>query len=120
MRGSITSYAVAVLSAGWLLAAPPAMAQGQPAAPSISDQKLDQAAAAIKNITRIHKDYEQKLSAAPPDQQDQIAEEGNAALQKAVTDQGLSVEEYNTIIQTAQNNPALRERLGERLGEMEK
>ena len=115
MHGSIGGYAAAVLSAAWLLSVQPAMAQDQPA-PTISDQKLDQAAAAIKNIQVIHKDYEQKLSTASPDQQDKILEQGNAALQKAVTDQGLSLEEYNSIVQNAQSDSALRERLVQRLG----
>ena len=116
MHGSIRSYAAAVMSAGLLLSVQPVMAQGQPAPANISDQKLDQAAAAIKNIQRIHHDYNQKLSTASPDQQDQIAKEGTAALQRAVTDQGLSVEEYNSIVQAAQRDPALRERIVQRLG----
>jgi len=32
-------------------------------------------------------------------------------LEKAVTDQGLSVDEYNNIIRTAQNDPKVREKL---------
>jgi predicted ATPase with chaperone activity len=116
MRRSIVSCAAAVLSAGWLLSVQPAIAQGQPAPASISDQKLDQAAAAIKNVQRVHNDYEQKLSTAAPDKQGQIAAEGSAALQKAVTDQGLSLEEYNSIMKVAQNDPAVRQRLVQRLG----
>jgi hypothetical protein len=48
-----------------------------------------------------------------------IAEASNA-LQKAVTDQGLSVDEYNTIVKTAQNDPALREKLRQRLSAQKK
>jgi len=116
MHRSIVSYAAAVLSAGWLLSVQPATAQGQPAPANISDQKLDQTAAAIKNVERIHKDYQQKLSTAAPDKQNQIAGEGDAALRKAVTDQGLSVEEYSSIMQVAQSDPTVRERLVQRLG----
>jgi hypothetical protein len=70
----------------------------------------------MKDVLRIHKDYEQKLSAAPPDKQDQLAGEANAALEKAVTDQGLSVEEYTSMVKVAQNDPTVRERLVQRLG----
>ena len=37
--------------------------------------------------------------------------EGGQALTKAVTDQGLSVEEYTEILRMAQNNPAVREKI---------
>jgi hypothetical protein len=116
MHRSIVSFAAAVLSAGWLLSVQPATAQGQAEPASISDQKLDQTAAAMKNVMRIRDDYAQKLSAASPDEQKEIAGEANAALKKAVTDQGLSVEEYASIVKVAQNDPAVRERLAQRLG----
>jgi hypothetical protein len=56
------------------------------------------------------------MSGASPDDQDKIAEEAHAAMQKAVTDQGLSVDEYNSIVQTAQNNPSVRDQIMKRLG----
>jgi hypothetical protein len=125
MRRSIVSIAAAVLSAGWLMAQP-AVAQTRPGTPTapgtaapdatVSDQKLDQAAAAIQHVTTVRNDYAGKLSAASPDDQDKIAEEGRAAMQKAVTDQGLSVDEYNSIIQLAQNNPSVRDQIVQRLG----
>ena len=34
---------------------------------------------------------------------------------KAVTDQGLSVEEYNSILVVAQNNPEVRKKIVERM-----
>jgi Domain of unknown function (DUF4168) len=34
---------------------------------------------------------------------------------KAITEQGLSVDEYNSIIRTAQNDPALRQKLAQRI-----
>jgi hypothetical protein len=38
-------------------------------------------------------------------------------LEKAVTDQGLSVDEYNSIIRTAQNDPTVREKLTQRIAQ---
>ena len=93
----------------------PAYSQGQPATAPISDQKLDQAAAAMARINSLHKSYQEKLTQAPPDQQNSVIAEANSALQKAVTDQGLSVDEYNTIIKSAQNDPAVRDKLVQRL-----
>jgi len=105
--------AAAILSVGCLLLSPVAHAQNQPPAspqaqspgqspsPTISDQKLDAAAAAIGQVTSIKQSYEQKIAEAPPSDKQRMADEANNALKKAVTDQGLSVDEYNTIVQTA-------------------
>jgi hypothetical protein len=95
------------------MAQAPAPAQGQPQAQQsdIPDQKLDQAAAALEKVSNLKRDYEQKMSAAPAAEQEKIASEANTELTKAVTDQGLSVEEYNTIIQVAQNDPQVRQKI---------
>jgi uncharacterized protein DUF4168 len=93
----------------------PAYSQGQPTTAGISDQKLDQAAAAMAHVNSLHKSYQEKITQAPPEKQDSVIAEANNALQKAVTDQGLSVDEYNTIIKTAQNDPAVRDKLVQRL-----
>ncbi len=129
MHRPIVSFAIVVLSAGWLIAQP-AAAQNQPATPgvpdaaapnaSVSDQKLDQTAAAIQNVQTVRNNYVQKLSAASPDEKDKIVGEANAALEKAVTDQGLSLDEYNSIIKLAQNDPSVRKRIVKRLGAAEK
>lgn len=112
--------ALAGLSLAWIAAAPAALAQAPaPAAPApaqaqpadISDQKLDAAAAALEKVSDLKQSYEQKLSAAPAGEQERLANEANDALSKAVTDQGLSVEEYNSIIQVAQNDPQVRQKI---------
>jgi Domain of unknown function (DUF4168) len=127
MQRSIVSVASILLCSCWMTAAAqPARAQEQqpaqqpptqesaPAA-NVSDQKLDQTAAAIKNVQVLRKNYAEKMSAAKPDEQDQIATEASTAMQKAVTDQGLSVEEYNSIVQLAQDDPGVREQIVKRL-----
>lgn len=127
MRSSTGLYAV-VLTAACLLAAPAVQAQDQKAAPpsiakpeastpsaNIPEQKLDAAAAAVKGVSAVRDDYEQKLAQAPQDQKPRIVDEADNAMAKAVTDQGLSVEEYTTILQVAQNDPTVRDKLLERL-----
>ena len=99
-----------------IFSAQPAAAQEQSPTPSISDQKLDQTAAAIQIMRRVHADLQQKLSAATPDDQKKIMSEAGVALKKAVTDQGLSVEEYDSIVMVAQDDPNVHERLVQRLG----
>jgi Domain of unknown function (DUF4168) len=93
----------------------PAYSQNQPTPSGISDQKLDQAAAAIVHVDKLQRSYQQKLEQAPPDERDHVIEEADDALAKAVTDHGLSIDEYDTILQTAQNDPAIREKLLQRL-----
>lgn len=93
------------------MAQAPAQGQPQTQQSNIPDQKLDQAAAALEKVSTLKRDYEQKISAAPAAEQEKIASEANTELNKAVTDQGLSVEEYNTIIQVAQNDPQVRQKI---------
>ena len=85
-----------------------------PSAP-ISDDKLNAAAAAIGQVATIRQSYESKIAAAPASDQQRLTKEANDALTKAVTDQGLSVDEYNSIIRTAQNDPAVRQKLTQRI-----
>ena len=87
----------------------------QSPSPTISDQKLSAAAAAIGQVTTIRHSYESRIAEAPPSDQERLTGEANDALEKAVTDQGLSIDEYNTIIKTAQNNPAIRQKLAQRI-----
>jgi len=119
--------AAAVLSAAWLFLLPAAHVQNQPlnqtqirpqgqsSSSTISDQKLSAAAAAMGQVTTIRQSYEQRIAQAPSSDKERLTDEANDALQKAVTDQGLSVDEYNTILQTAQNDPAIRQQLAQRI-----
>jgi curli biogenesis system outer membrane secretion channel CsgG len=89
-------------------------AQTDPAA-SIPNQKLDAVAAAMQRIANLKRDYLQLLEDAPPDDQPRIADEASNALEKAVIDQGLSVEEYTAIVAVAQNDPQVRQKIIERM-----
>ena len=118
MRPSI--IAAAVLAAGWLLSPPAANAQAQQpsvseAAPEISDQKLDATAAAIVRVAVLKEDYQQRINNAPPAEKERLAGEAMTALAKAVTDQGLSVEEYSSILEVAQINPEVRDKIRQRI-----
>ena len=97
----------------------PQMQSPAPATPatSIPDQKLDAAAAAMQRVASLKRDYLQLLEDASPDDRPRIVNEANNALEKAVTDQGLSVEEFATIVKTAQNDPQVRQKIVERMQE---
>ena len=117
------TLAAAALSVAGLLPLPAANAQmnppqarpqAQPPSPTISDEKLNAAAAAIWQVRDIQQSYQRKIEATPSDKQ-RLTIEANDAMAKAVTDQGLSVDEYNSIISTAQNDPAVRKKLTQRM-----
>jgi predicted TIM-barrel fold metal-dependent hydrolase len=113
--------AIGLIAAG-LLFVPAANAQVQSPSPGLSgqpanipDQKFDAAAAAIERVATLKQDYQQRIAAAAPADKERILNEAVSALEKAVTDQGLSVEEYNSILQVAQNDPAVREKIRQRI-----
>jgi hypothetical protein len=121
MQLSKQPFAMAALAAAWLLLVPGAHAQNQAVSPkqsassNISDQKLDAAAAAMNHVTSVRQDYQQKIATAAPSDKDRLAGDASNAMKKAVTDQGLSVEEYSSILRVAQNDPGVRDRLLQRL-----
>jgi hypothetical protein len=87
----------------------------QSPASSVSDHQLDAAAKAIRQVSLVKHSYADKLAAAPSSERARIAGEAVDALVKAVTDQGLSVDEYNAIITKAQADATVRQRLVARL-----
>jgi len=116
------------LTAAGLLVMPAAQAQQpSPSGPSattpsptttptiIPDKKLDAAAAAVKKVTVIKNNYDQQLAQAPVAEKKRLQGEAGDAMAKAVTDQGLSVEEYTTILTAAQKDPAVRDKLLQRM-----
>jgi hypothetical protein len=123
---STTGYCAMALAMAGLLFAPVAYAQVQSAPPSspanpsvtpktVPDHKLDAAASAARKVAALQDTYEQKLSQAPSAEKKRIVDEADNAMVKAVTDQGLSVDEFKTIMELAQNDPAVRGKLLERL-----
>jgi predicted ATPase with chaperone activity len=90
--------------------------QATPSA-EISDQKLDAVANAMQRMSTVKQAYQKKIDAASPEDKQRLMSEGNDALQKALSDQGLSVDEYNTIITVARNDPTIRAKLLQRLHE---
>jgi len=89
--------------------------QAQSPSSTIPDEKLTAAAAALGEVTSIRQSYERKIAEAPQPDKQRVTDEANNALKKAVNDQGLSVDEYNTILRTAQNDPTIRQKLAQRI-----
>jgi hypothetical protein len=122
MRHLTRSLAATVLTTTWLLSTPSVNAQVQspPPAPSqqvesIPDAKLDAAAAALEQVARVKESYQEQLEAASPSDKPRIAAQAKDALEGAVTGQGLSVDEYDSILTVAQNDPDVREKILQRV-----
>jgi hypothetical protein len=122
MRVLMWPTAAALLIAVGLLSVPAANAQVQSPSPglsdespNISDQKLDAVATAIERVASLKQDYQQRIAVASPSDKERIANEAINALAKAVTDQGLSLKEYDSILELAQNDPEVRGKIRERI-----
>jgi hypothetical protein len=84
-------------------------------ASDISDKKLDACAAAVKKVSTVSDDYKKKLAQAPDAEKEKIRDDADRDVTKAVTDQGLSVQEYLGIMKVAQNDDTVRNKLMDRL-----
>ncbi len=123
MKSIVRLCAMAVAAAGLMLPAAHAQTKAPTASPGatvqpadISDSKLDAAAAAAREVSTIRNSYEQKVAEATDNGEKQrLVGEADSKMTKAVTDKGLSVEEYMSIIQVAQNDATVRSKLLQRL-----
>jgi hypothetical protein len=123
MRLFTRSFTAAMVAVGCFLSIPASNTLAQsPApgastsAPQLSDQKLDAAAAALERVVNLQNNYRQRLAQEEePAQQERIVAEANDELTKAVTEQGISVEEYASILNAARENPEVRDKILQRI-----
>ena len=130
MTRAMQAMAAALLATTML--AVPAAVQGQTQAPSrqppsgdattsapaIPDEKLDAAAIAITKVNTLTKAYKRQFEAAAPGDRERIVNEADAALEQAVEQSGLSIEEYNQIIDVAMSDPTTQSKILQRLKTM--
>jgi hypothetical protein len=120
---TIGKFAAIGFAAASFLLVPVANAQNQPASPpattakpaDISDNKLDAAAKAVKQVSAVSDSYKKKLAQASAAEKEKLLDQADQEVTKAVTDQGLSVEEYLGIMKVAENDAAVRNKLIDRL-----
>jgi len=125
MRLFTQSLAAAILTTGCYLSVPTVsvLAQSPPqgpaiSAPDLSDRKLNAAADALKRVADLQKDYRQRFAfaeAEAPAEKERIATEAQNEFTKAVTDQGLSVEEYVSILDAARDDPGIGGKIIQRI-----
>ena len=119
---SIRLTAAALATLGLALAAVPATA-GQPAgiqlaqAESFSDEKIESFAMAALEVSKIRNDYVGRIQqAGSEEERQQLAEQATSEMVDAVeATPGITTEEYNAIIQAAQGDQALSDRIKQQI-----
>ena len=92
-----------------------ALAQSpSPPSSDTAEQKLDKGTAALERIGTLQQEYLDEMASAPPAEHDRIAGKARRAFTKAVTDQGLSLDEYAEFIKAAKNDPQIHEKVFQR------
>ena len=106
------AVAAALLTAS---AALPAIAQQTPGVTSqpsqMSDAMVHKVGVALRNVAEIRQQYSQRAQSMAPQQQGTLDDQAKNEMVKAISDQGLSVQQYQQAIQMAQADPSLKQRL---------
>lgn len=97
----------------------PEMEQPAAAAPSVDDVKLKSFAVAFLEVTKVTQSYQPQIeSAGTAEDQQRLQQEAGEQMIDAVNDaDGITVDEYNQIIQAAQTDPELAQRINSHISE---
>ncbi len=110
MRHIVTLAATAAIALSPVLGM--AQTPGTQASPAaIPDQTIGKAGAALHDVAKLQQKYQGQMDSASPEQKKGISEQANAEAVQAIQSHGLSVQEYTTVVRTAQNNPQVKQRL---------
>jgi ribosomal protein S12 len=78
----------------------------------LSDAKVQKVGAALREVTRVREDYGARLTAAETDEERQVLQnEAQAVMIEAVRGQDLSVIEFSEVIEAAEDDPTVRDRV---------
>ena len=78
----------------------------------VPEEMVAKVGAAVGQVAMIRQEYTQRVqSAGTDDERNQLADQAQQAAVKAISDQGISVTEYNEVVSAAENNPDLEDRL---------
>lgn len=78
----------------------------------VSDQTVSQVGKAVAQIVKLRQVLEENIANVHSDEERQdMTEEVETAARRAISDQGLSVTEYNQVISAAQSDSELEERV---------
>lgn len=126
----ITNFRLAALAlTAGLVAAPAAYAeqppamqlaqdeQQQPAQQDIQpdEEQLESFVVATVRIINIQQQAQQEMQAAEPEQQEQVRAQALQEIVAAVENEGLTVDEYNGIVQQVESDPELGQTVQQRI-----
>ena len=96
------------------------MMQQSPESVDVSEAELDRVAGAYIEITNIRESFQESLAeVTDPEEAQLMQEQAGEAMVEAVQDNGLDVQKYNQIMEAAQVDEQLREKLMSRLEQMQ-
>ncbi len=79
---------------------------------SFSDETISKVGRAVGHIALIRDAYREGVNGLDSeDEKHELGQRAEAAAVKAISEQGLSITEYNQVVTAADEDPALRERL---------
>ena len=82
-----------------------------PPAAAVRDDTLNKAGAAMHDVAQVNQKYVGEMEKASPAQKQTLSAQANAEAVQAIQSHGLSVEQYTSVIRTAQNDPQVKQRL---------
>jgi len=83
-----------------------------PRSGDVSDQVVSQVGKAVAEIVKLRQSLEENMAAAPSkDKQQALAEQVESEAVRVISDQGLTVDQYNQVITAAQADSELEERV---------
>jgi hypothetical protein len=86
-------------------------AQSPSSAAAIPDDTINKTGAALHDVVQVNQKYVGEMQSASPAQKQALSAQANAEAVQAIQSHGLSVEQYTSVIRTAQNDPQLKQRL---------
>lgn len=87
------------------------LASPAPTGAAPSDDTVREAGAALHDVVGIRQSYGPRIQSASPDQRHSLAEQAANEEVAAVKRHGLSVDQFNDVVQTARADPTVRSRL---------
>jgi hypothetical protein len=88
------------------------MAAFQRSPGTISPEMVSRVGMAAGLVARIQQDYAMQAEAEPADDTRQVlADRARAAAERVIDEQGISIQDYNAVLQAAESNEDLERRL---------
>lgn len=78
---------------------------------SVSDTTIQRAGKALKDVVAIRQRYSRQIQAGNGGDQQELIKRAQAESAQAVKAQGLSVSQYNNVIELARSDPNVKQRL---------